>query len=268
MGTCFTLAHGKTSKIRNGVIAGGWSGRLRSASLRPMSDVPSIDDQDAAAAEKPSGGSSSLAEGLDRRGLHLPSQQVEMLERYARLLWDWNTKINLTRHTDWDRFIDRDVVDSLELAKLLDADERVLDVGTGGGVPGVVLAILRPDLHVSLIDSVGKKARVVEDIVQQLGLDAPVYQAAVRDHLGDEWYDTLTIRAVASLDKLLTWFKGQWGGFGRLLLIKGPAWVEERNQARHKGLLHGLELRRRTAYPMPGTSSESVILEIRPPAEA
>lgn len=233
-----------------------------------MSEAPSTNENAAAAAGAPPGGSATLAEALARRELTLPAPQAELLERYARLLWDWNTKLNLTRHTDWDRLVDRDVVDSLELAKLLAEDERVLDVGTGGGVPGIVLAIVRPDLHVSLVDSVGKKARAVEDIVRQLGLDTPVYQAAVRDHMGSDWYDTLTVRAVASLDKLLGWFKGKWGSFGRLLLVKGPGWVEERNQARHKGLLHGLELRRRATYLMPGTGSESVILEIRPPAES
>lgn len=231
-----------------------------------MTDLPTTDEASSTPIE--TAGSTTLAEALARRELALPADQVAALDHYAKALWDWNAKINLTRHTTYDRFVERDVVDSLELSKLLAADERVLDVGTGGGVPGIILAILRPDLHVTLIDSVGKKARVVEDIVGQLGLDVPVHQAAVRDHLGDEWHDTLTVRAVASLDKLLTWLKGHWGQFGRLLCVKGPAWVEERNEARHRGLLQGLELRRRAAYPMPGSTSESVILEIRPPAES
>ena len=62
--------------------------------------------------------------------------QVAQIDRYCALLWDWNSKLNLTRHTDFDTFVSRDVVDSLELAKLLSANEEVLDVGSGGGVPG------------------------------------------------------------------------------------------------------------------------------------
>jgi len=56
------------------------------------------------------------------------------LERYATRLWDWNTRLNLTRHTTYEKFVSRDLIDSLQLSQLLEPDERVLDVGTGGGV--------------------------------------------------------------------------------------------------------------------------------------
>src|SRR5213083_1476536 len=114
----------------------------------------------------------SLAETLNRHGLQVPDDQVERLNKYCRLLWDWNTKLNLTRHTDYEKFVGRDLVDTLQLAAHLRQDEEVLDVGTGGGVPGVVLAVIRPDLKVTLCDSVGKKARAVESIIQELGLEA------------------------------------------------------------------------------------------------
>ena len=90
-----------------------------------------------------------------------------------------NEKINLTRHTDYEKFVARDVVDSLALEPFLDSGDAVLDVGTGGGVPGVVLAIVRPDLKVSLCDSVAKKAKAVAAIVEQLGLKMAVHHAPV-----------------------------------------------------------------------------------------
>src|SRR4051812_37081742 len=99
----------------------------------------------------------SLPAALLRHGLDLPPHQVEQLDKYCRLLWDWNTKLNLTRHTDYEKFVGRDVVDTLQLAVHVRPGEEVLDVGTGGGVPGVVLALVRPDLKVSLCDSVSKK---------------------------------------------------------------------------------------------------------------
>ena len=108
---------------------------------------------------------------------------MALLERYCGLLWDWNTKINLTRHTDYEKFVARDLVDSLAFARFLGPNERVLDVGTGGGVPGVVLAIVRGDLQVSLCESVGKKAKVVAEIVAQLGLAVPVLHARAEDVL-------------------------------------------------------------------------------------
>ncbi len=70
------------------------------------------------------------------------------------------------------------------------------------------------------------------------------------------------VRAVARLKKLLEWFRPHWGAFHRLLLLKGPSWVEERGEARHYGLLHDLTLRKLASYPLPGTESESVLLQI------
>ena len=135
-------------------------------------------------------------------------------------------------------------------------------MGTGGGVPGVVLAILRDDLQVTLCESVGKKARAVADIVERLGLNVPVHHGRAEDLLVRERFDTLVIRAVARLKKLLEWFKPHWGAFGRLLVLKGPSWVEERGEARHFGLMHQLDLRKLASYPLPGTESESVLLQI------
>jgi len=117
----------------------------------------------------------SLPAALARIGISLPPLQVELLDKYCRLLWDWNAKLNLTRHTDFEKFVDRDLVDAQQLEPHLRQDDEVLDVGTGGGVPGVVLKILRPDLKMALCDSVGKKVRAVESIIQELGLEIPVF---------------------------------------------------------------------------------------------
>jgi 16S rRNA (guanine527-N7)-methyltransferase len=208
-------------------------------------------------------GSDTLAAALVRHGIELEEDLALMLDRYARLLWEWNEKLNLTRHTDYEKFVARDVVDSQWFERFLDSAERVLDVGTGGGVPGVVLAILRPDLEVSLCESIAKKARAVEDIVRQMGLPIAVHHARAEDLLKEREYDTLVVRAVAPLDKLLTWFKPHWGAMGRLLVIKGPAWVEERAAAQQKKLLRGVRINTLATYPLPGTESESVVLEVR-----
>ncbi|MCE5301564.1 MAG: 16S rRNA (guanine(527)-N(7))-methyltransferase RsmG [Planctomycetaceae bacterium] len=205
----------------------------------------------------------NLNEAMARHQIELPRPQVERLDRYCRLLWDWNAKLNLTRHTDYEKFVARDLIDSLAIAQFLEPGETVLDVGTGGGVPGVLLAIVRNDLRVSLCESIGKKARAVADIVQQLGLATPVLNARVQEVLAAERFDTLVIRAVARLKKLLEWLRPHWNAFDRLLILKGPSWLDERGEARHYGLLHDLALRKLTSYPLPGTDSESVLLQIR-----
>ena len=70
------------------------------------------------------------------------------------------------------------------------------------------------------------------------------------------------MRTVARLRKLLEWFRPHWGAFDRLLVLKGPGWIDEHGEARHYGLLHDLALRKLATYPLPGTKSESVLLQI------
>ncbi len=211
----------------------------------------------------PPGSPDTLAAALARHRIELPEAQAARLQQYCEMLWEWNAKINLTRHTDYEKFVSRDLVDSLAFAEFLNSGEKILDVGTGGGVPGVVLAIVREDLHVSLCESVGKKARAVRDMVDRLGLDAAVHHARVEELLVHQRYDALVVRAVARLKKLLRWVQPHWDAFDRLLVLKGPAWAEERGEARHYGLLRDLSLRKLTTYRMPDSDAKSVLLQIR-----
>jgi 16S rRNA (guanine527-N7)-methyltransferase len=204
----------------------------------------------------------TLPAALARHSIQLPADRVKMLDHYCRLLWDWNEKINLTRHTTYEKFVTRDLVDTLQLASLVHPKEEILDVGSGGGVPGLTLAIVRPDLDITLSDTTGKKARVLEDMVKKLNLPVPVFNARTETMLDDVRYDALTIRAVGPLWQLLTWFRPHWSLITRLLIIKGPKWKEEQTEAARRGLLRELELKVGAEYPMPGTESNSVILKV------
>ena len=206
----------------------------------------------------------NLPAALARHGIQLPEPQVGLLGRYCELLWQFNEKLNLTRHTTYEKFVARDLVDSRAFAEFLRPGEAVLDVGTGGGVPGVVLAVLRKDLDVTLCESVGKKARAAAEILDALGLEVAVVHGRAEDLLADRRFDTLVIRAVARLPKLLTWFGPHWDTFDRMLVLKGPSWVEERGEARHLGLMKDLALRKLTSYRLPGADSQSVLLQICP----
>jgi 16S rRNA (guanine527-N7)-methyltransferase len=208
----------------------------------------------------------SLATELQELQIELPSDQVERLAAYHAQLLAWNDRLNLTRHTDLRTFAQRDVLDSWHLAQWLERGERVLDVGTGGGVPGILLAIMRPDLRVSLCDSVGKKAAAVAEMVRELKLAVPVHSSRVEPLLEHQRFDVLVFRAVGPLEKILRAVEPHWSSFKRLLMIKGPAWTEERLAARHKGLLNQLELRRLASYRPPGHYGDSVILTVFPKA--
>lgn len=205
----------------------------------------------------------ALGDLLSGIGLQLTPEQLSQLDHYRRLLWAWNERMNLTRHTTLEKFVHRDVFDSHQFSVLLERGERVLDVGTGGGVPGLVLAILRPDLSISLCESTQKKARAVEAMVRELGLRTPVFATRAEEVLSVGTYNTLVARALAPLYKILTWLAPYWDAFDRLIVVKGPGWVDERGEARHRGLLRGFELRKLGNYETPGTGAESVLLGVR-----
>ncbi|MDR3110297.1 MAG: 16S rRNA (guanine(527)-N(7))-methyltransferase RsmG [Planctomycetaceae bacterium] len=205
---------------------------------------------------------SPLRDVMQRHGIELPKSKTRLLFRYCNLLWEWNEKINLTRHTDFEKFVTRDLLDTMRLADLLQRGEHVLDVGSGGGVPGVVLAVIRPDLNVELCDSTGKKTLVLAEIVDKLSLKVSVWNAKAENLLKVNKYTTLLIRAVARMPKLLDWFAPHWQSFDRMLLIKGPSWLDERGESRHYNKLAKLALRKLAAYPIPDSENESVILQI------
>ena len=210
----------------------------------------------------------AIADEAQRLGLAVPSESTQRLAAYAASLWSWNERLNLTRHTDVEKFVSRDVADAVAIAPHLAANEHVLDVGTGGGVPGVILAILRPDLRVELCDSVAITAKAVREIVAESGLAIPVHEGAAQGIVmkaatGKNRFDTLVVRAVAPLIKLLGWFEPLCESYSRLLVIKGPRWEDEKGEARHKGFVKKVTVRRIAAWPIRGSDNESVLLEIR-----
>ena len=218
------------------------------------------------AAEPGTSAPQTLEEALAEYGISLFPEQIRQLDRYFHLRNEWNAQMNLTRHTDYRKFVGRDIIDTLSFARVLQPDEVVLDVGTGSGVPGIILAILRPDLQIALCESVGKRARAVADMCEKLELPLPVLLGKAENFLaaGGWEFHSLVIRAVATLLELMRWFKPYWPCFDRMLLLKGPTWVEERGQARHYGVMHGYALRIVDRYTIPDTGAESVLLQVCP----
>lgn len=204
-----------------------------------------------------------LEDEIARCDLVVPNESLAKLDGYCRLLWNINRTLNLTRHTDFDKFVSRDLVDTLELSKLIPPNQQVLDVGSGGGVPGAVLAILRPDLEVTLTESVGKKSVALDQIAEGIGLDVQIYNCRAEELLQDLRVDVTIARAVGPLTKICTWFDDCWLNVGRLLAIKGPKWVEEQAAAKETKLLDKVQLAKVAGYRTPGTEWNSVILELK-----
>lgn len=170
-------------------------------------------------------------------GVTLPADAVARLGSFLALLLAMNEHVNLTAITEPNEAWSRHVLDALTLAPLLadlPAGARLLDVGSGGGVPGIPLAIARPDLHVTLLDATEKKVVFLRAVSAELGLanvDAVCGRAEDVD-LG-AGFDVVVARAVAKLPTLLGWTAPFAKRGGRLLLIKGErAELELKESAR------------------------------------
>ncbi len=205
----------------------------------------------------------SLKKTIEMFEIDIPDEAYVPLKNYCTLVWEINEQLNLTRHTTNELFVTRDLLDSVELSKLIPENKEVLDIGSGGGVPGIILAILRPDLQVTLKESVGKKAAVLGQIAEELKLSVEIYQCRAEDLLEDFRYDYSTARAVGPLKKIGRWFEGQWPSVGRLLAVKGPKWIEEKEAADEEELLKKVDLRVVAEYEVPGVDWKSVILQLK-----
>lgn len=205
-----------------------------------------------------------LAEQLARRDITCSDEQVELLARYAEMLWQMNESLNLTRHTDLESFVGRDIVDTLQLAKFIEPEERVLDVGSGGGVPGIPLAILRPELKVDLCESVVKKAKVLEQFVADLGLPLVVKNGRAETIVTKQKrYNVLTMRAVGPIWKIGLWFRAVWIRFDRVLVLKGPKWLEEIQEAKERKTLGKTTVSCLAKYDLQGADGKAAVIEMR-----
>lgn len=147
-----------------------------------------------------------IKEKAESVGISVSDDLIEKLEIYAKELKEWNEKINLTAITDDEGIAVKHFIDSLMLLKYVEIPEnsKIIDVGTGAGFPGLVIAAARPDVKVTLLDSTGKKLKVVNDIGEKMGLSNYEVLNMRAEEAGQkkeyrEQYDFATARAVAEL---------------------------------------------------------------------
>ncbi len=161
----------------------------------------------------------------------LKKEQFEQLDALYR---EWNTKINVISRKDMDGLYEKHVLHALAIYKHFPflEDTRILDIGTGGGFPGIPLAIAQPNSHFHLVDSIGKKIQVVRAVREACGLKN-VQATQMRAEQIREPFDYIVSRAVAPLKELVSWtsrqlkIKGKGGHPGKYLLLKGGDLKEE-----------------------------------------
>ena len=141
---------------------------------------------------------------------NLTQLQISQFSQLQELYKDWNLKINVVSRKDIDELYLRHVLHSLGIAKVVQfkSNTKVLDVGTGGGFPGIPLAILFPETQFHLVDSIGKKIKVVNDVTEGLGLqNIKTTHGRVEEIKGT--YDFIVSRAVAQMETFVFWTKGK-----------------------------------------------------------
>ncbi len=141
---------------------------------------------------------------------NLTEQQIEHFSKLKELYKDWNLKINVVSRKDIDELYLRHVLHSLGIAKVMEfkPNAKVMDVGTGGGFPGIPLAILFPETEFHLVDSIGKKIKVVNEVKEGLGLEN-VKTSNCRVEEIDDTFDFIVSRAVAQMETFHRWVKNK-----------------------------------------------------------
>jgi 16S rRNA (guanine527-N7)-methyltransferase len=183
-----------------------------------------------------------LAEGIAEMGLHVSPAQQEQLMDYLALMFKWNSVYNLTSLRDPMQMVTHHLLDSLAAVPAFAAARNVLDVGSGGGLPGIVLAIVRPDMKVSMIDTVHKKTAFLTQVKAELGLaNVTIYTARVEQLQVSEKFDVITSRAFADLSDFVNWSSHLLAEQGRYIALKGVAPQEEQQRLPAAWRVSGVE---------------------------
>jgi 16S rRNA (guanine527-N7)-methyltransferase len=169
-----------------------------------------------------------LADGARALQLNLGDAQIAQLMDYVALLSKWNAVYNLTAVRDPAQMVTQHLLDSLAAVPAFEHAKNVLDVGAGGGLPGIVLAIVRPGMHVSMIDTVHKKTAFLTQAKSELGLkNVTVHTARVEQLQVPEKFDVITSRAFAELADFVNWSGHLLSDGGRFIAMKGVLPQEE-----------------------------------------
>lgn len=178
---------------------------------------------------------SDLDRGLRALGLNCSGQQQQLLLAYLQLLEKWNQHFNLTAVRDIRQMLRVHVLDSLSIAGFVHGP-RLLDVGTGAGLPGIPLAICFPEMEIILLDSNGKKIRFCRQVIMELGLEnVTAVQQRIEAFAVETEIDQITTRAFTNLPNMLGWLGPLMKSSTELLAMKGQLPTGEIENVKKQG---------------------------------
>lgn len=183
-----------------------------------------------------------LGEGIAEMGLAVTPEQQKRLMAHLQLMYKWNAVYNLTSLRDPMQMVTHHLLDSLAAVPAFKDASNVLDVGAGGGLPGIVLAITRPDMKVAMIDTVHKKTAFLTQVKAELALsNVTVYTMKVQDLQVSDKFDVITSRAFADLSDFVNWSGHLLQEGGQFIALKGVAPSEERERLPQEWKVSGLQ---------------------------
>ena len=200
--------------------------------------------------------------------MNIDKEKADLFEEYKKILLEWNEKINLTAITDEKEIILKHFIDSASILKYINEGERVIDIGTGAGFPGIPLKIMNNSLNITLVDSLNKRVNFLNEVINKLNLNNICAIHARAEELGRdnnyrEMYDVATSRAVANLSTLLEYLMPFIRVGGRCICMKGPNIDEELNNAKNAIKELGGEIEKIDNFYLPNSDNERNIIIIK-----
>lgn len=209
-------------------------------------------------------------ESLKPYNITLSDEKIEMFDKYASLLIEWNSKFNLTAIKDPDGIVVKHFVDSLAVLSENKLEGSLIDVGTGAGFPGLPLLIANDNLNVTFLDSTGKKIRFIETVLDELGLFADTVNAraeeAARDEFLRESFDFATARAVSNLRDLSEYCLPFVKVGGKFISMKSAKTDEEIRDAKEAIKVLGGEIEKINSFELADCGERTLIFikKVRP----
>lgn len=199
-------------------------------------------------------------------GVNLDEKALERFDLYAKLLVEWNEKINLTAITDPDGIVLKHFVDSLSVFSAINIPEgaKSIDVGTGAGFPGIPMLIARPDLKITLLDSTNKRLNVIRDILEKLDLQCEVLhtraEEAGQNKTYREQYDFATARAVSNLRDLSEYCLPFVKKGGTFISMKSAKAEEEIAEGKNAIRILGGNIKEKKTFEIDEAGERTIIL--------